>query len=147
MQRTREKIGPDGTSNGREPLIAAVRRYAFRVTSMMIRRSLPLFGIAVSLPLFALAAATYPGGNDWDTTADGFRFTADYVCAHHGVLAPASAWRDLVVPTRAPVPAAHSHAASAPNLPTAPSTSARSHSRRSTWAEFLSNALEFTLEP
>lgn len=48
---------------------------------MMIRRSLPLFGIAVSLPLFALAAATYPGGNDWDTTADGFRFTANYVCA------------------------------------------------------------------
>ena len=56
---------------------------------------------------------------------------------YHGVLAPASAWRDLVVPKRAPVPAAHSHAASAPNLPTAPSTSARSHSRRSTWAELL----------
>jgi hypothetical protein len=53
------------------------------------------------------------------------------------VLAPASAWRDLVVPKRAPVPAVRSHAAFAPGSPTAPSTSSHSHSRRSTWAELL----------
>jgi hypothetical protein len=56
---------------------------------------------------------------------------------YHGVLAPASAWRDLVVPKRAPVPATHSPGALAPNSPTAPSTSARSRSSRSTWAELL----------
>ena len=59
---------------------------------------------------------------------------------YHGVLALASAWRDLVVPKRAPVPAAYSHAASAPNSPTAPSTSARPRSSRSTWAELLRRA-------
>jgi hypothetical protein len=56
---------------------------------------------------------------------------------YHGVLAPASAWRDLVVPKRAPVPATHSPGALAPNSPTAPSTSARPRSSRSTWAELL----------
>lgn len=47
----------------------------------MTRRELPLLGIAASLPLFAVAAAQYPGGNDWDTAAAGFRFTRNYVCA------------------------------------------------------------------
>ena len=47
----------------------------------MTRRDLPLFGIAASLPLFALAAAHYPGGNDWDREAVGFRFAENYVCA------------------------------------------------------------------
>jgi hypothetical protein len=56
---------------------------------------------------------------------------------YHGVLASASAWRDLVVPKRTQVPAAHSHAAPAPHSPTAPNTSARSRSSRSTWAELL----------
>ena len=53
------------------------------------------------------------------------------------MLAPASAWHALVVPTRAPAPAAYSRAASAPNSPTAPSSSARSRSSRSSWAELL----------
>lgn len=48
---------------------------------MMTKRDLPLFGIAASLPLFGLAVAQYPGGNDWDTAAAGFRFTENYVCA------------------------------------------------------------------
>jgi len=48
---------------------------------MRNRRHLPLFVIGLSLPVFALAAASYPGGNDWDTTADGFRFTQNYVSA------------------------------------------------------------------
>ena len=56
---------------------------------------------------------------------------------YHGVLAPASAWHDLVVPKRAPAPAAYSRAASAPKSPTAPRSSARSRSSRSTWAELL----------
>jgi hypothetical protein len=47
----------------------------------MTRRALPLIGIAASLPLFALAAAHYPGGHDWDTAAVGFRFAENYVCA------------------------------------------------------------------
>lgn len=47
----------------------------------MTRRDLPLLGIAASLPLFGLAVAQYPGGNDWDTAAAGFRFTENYVCA------------------------------------------------------------------
>lgn len=53
----------------------------------------------------------------------------------HGVLAPASAWRDLVVPKRTKAPAAPSRAAFAPVSSSAPSTSARSHSRRYTRAE------------
>ncbi len=52
-------------------------------------------------------------------------------------LAPASAWRDAVVPTRAPAPSLHPCCPAAPNSPTAPSTSARSRSSRSTWAELL----------
>ena len=50
---------------------------------------------------------------------------------YHGVLALASAWRDLVVPKSAPVPAAYSRAASTPKSPTAPRSSARSRSSRS----------------
>jgi len=53
------------------------------------------------------------------------------------VLAPASAWRDLVVPKRTTAPAAPSCAALAPASSTAPSNSARSRSSRSTWAELL----------
>jgi hypothetical protein len=56
---------------------------------------------------------------------------------YHGVLAPASAWRDLVVPKRAPASTSPSCGPLAPNSPTAPSTSARSRSSRSTWAELL----------
>lgn len=58
---------------------------------------------------------------------------------YHGVLAPASAWRDLVVPKRAPAPTSPTCGPLAPNSPTAPSTSdrSRSHPRRSTWAELL----------
>ncbi len=56
---------------------------------------------------------------------------------YHSVLAPASAWRDLLVPKPPPTPNASSPGALAPNSLTAPSTSARSHSRRSTWAELL----------
>jgi hypothetical protein len=41
------------------------------------------------------------------------------------------------VPKRAPALAAHSHAIPAPHSPTAPSTSARPHSRRSTSADLL----------
>jgi len=48
---------------------------------MMSKRDLPLFGIVAFLPLLALAAAHYPGGNDWDTAAVGFRFAENYVCA------------------------------------------------------------------
>ncbi len=55
----------------------------------------------------------------------------------HGVLAPASAWRDLVVPKRALAPSSHPCGPLAPNSPTVPSTSARSRSSRSTWAELL----------
>lgn len=51
------------------------------VPDMMTKRSLPLFGVAASLPLFALAIACYPGGNDWDASAAGFRFTENYLCA------------------------------------------------------------------
>jgi hypothetical protein len=53
------------------------------------------------------------------------------------VLVPASAWRDLVVPKRAPASTSPSCGPLAPNSPTAPSTSARSRSSRSTWAELL----------
>ena len=59
---------------------------------------------------------------------------------YHGVLAPASAWRDLVVPKRVPAPSSHPCGPLAPNSPTVPSTSARSRSSRSsrsTWAELL----------
>ena len=59
---------------------------------------------------------------------------------YHGVLAPASAWRDLVVPKRAPASTSPSCGPLAPNSPTAPSSSARSRSSRSsrsTWAELL----------
>jgi hypothetical protein len=56
---------------------------------------------------------------------------------YHGVLAPASAWRDLIVPKRAPAPAAHSRHSLAPAPSPEPSTSSRPHSRRSTWAELL----------
>ena len=56
---------------------------------------------------------------------------------YHGVLAPASAWRDLVVPKRAPASTSPSCGPLAPNSPTAPGTSARSRSSRSTWAELL----------
>ncbi len=45
---------------------------------------------------------------------------------YHGVLAPASAWRDLVVPRHTTAPAAHFHGTRAPNSPTAPSSCARS---------------------
>lgn len=48
---------------------------------MMTRRHLPLLGIASSLPLFAAAIAHYPGGNDRDPAAAGFRFAENYVCA------------------------------------------------------------------
>ena len=47
----------------------------------MTRRDLPLLGIVASVPLFGLAVAQYPGGNDWDAAAAGFRFTENYVCA------------------------------------------------------------------
>jgi hypothetical protein len=60
-----------------------------------------------------------------------------HLLTYHGVLAPASAWRDLVVPKRAPASTSPSCGPLAPNSPTAPSTSARSRSSRSTWAEFL----------
>ncbi len=56
---------------------------------------------------------------------------------YHGVLAPASAWRDLVVPKRAPAPTSPSRGPLAPDSPTAHSSSARSRSSRSTWAELL----------
>ena len=56
---------------------------------------------------------------------------------YHGVLAPASAWRDLVVPRHTTAPAAHFHGTRAPNSPTAPSSCARSRSSRSSWAELL----------
>lgn len=46
-----------------------------------MKRLLPLFGLAASLPLFLLAAAHYPGGNDRDPAAVGFRFTENYVSA------------------------------------------------------------------
>jgi multisubunit Na+/H+ antiporter MnhG subunit len=48
---------------------------------MMTKRDLPLFGIGSSLPLFAVAIAHYPGGNDRDPAAVGFRFAENYVCA------------------------------------------------------------------
>lgn len=67
----------------------------------MIRQSLPIFGIAVSLPLFALAAANYPGGNDWDTTAAGFRFTENYVSAlfqPYAINGSANAARKFAIP-------------------------------------------------
>lgn len=47
----------------------------------MSKRLLPLVGIVLSLPLFALAAASYPGGNDGDAAAEGFRFTENYLSA------------------------------------------------------------------
>ena len=53
---------------------------------------------------------------------------------YQGVLAPAFALRDLVVPKRAPAPSSHPCGPLAPNSPAAPSASARS---RSTWAELL----------
>ena len=56
---------------------------------------------------------------------------------YHGVLAPASAWRDLVVPKRAPASTSPSCGPLAPNSPTAPSNSVRSRSSRSIWAELL----------
>ena len=56
---------------------------------------------------------------------------------YHGVLAPASAWRDLIVPKRAPASTSPSCSPLAPHSTTAPSTSARSRSSRSTWAELL----------
>lgn len=46
-----------------------------------MKRLLPLFGLAAALPLFLLAAARYPGGNDRDPAAVGFRFTENYVSA------------------------------------------------------------------
>jgi len=48
---------------------------------VMKKRHLPLLGLALSLPLFWLAIANYPGGNDWDTAAAGFSFTENYVSA------------------------------------------------------------------
>lgn len=48
---------------------------------MMTKRNFPLFGVAASLPLFALAIAHYPGGNHWDASAVGFRFAENYVSA------------------------------------------------------------------
>jgi hypothetical protein len=68
---------------------------------MMNRRHLPLFGIALSLPLFALAAANYPGGNDWDTTADGFRFTENYFSAlfqSHAINGSVNSARRFAIP-------------------------------------------------
>ncbi len=61
---------------------------------------------------------------------------------YHGVLASASVWCDLVVPKRAPDSAAHRPAANprgklGSGTPTAPSTSVRPRSSRSTWAELL----------
>lgn len=47
----------------------------------MTKRNLPLFGIGASLPPFAVAIEHYPGGNDRDTAAAGFRFAENYVCA------------------------------------------------------------------
>jgi hypothetical protein len=51
---------------------------------------------------------------------------------YHGVLASASAWRDLIVPKRAPTPAAHSHGTAALHPPSSPTDRAQ---------EFLSLAL------
>ncbi len=56
---------------------------------------------------------------------------------YHGVLAPASVWRDLVVPKRAPALTSNLCGPLAPNSPTAPSASAHSRSSRSTWVELL----------
>ncbi|MCC7014815.1 MAG: transposase [Planctomycetes bacterium] len=50
---------------------------------------------------------------------------------YQGMLAPASAWRDLILPKRAPASTSPSCGPLAPNSPTAPSTSARSRSSRS----------------
>jgi hypothetical protein len=41
---------------------------------------------------------------------------------YHGVLAPASAWRDLIVPTRAPASTSPSRGQLAPKSPSAPSS-------------------------
>ncbi|MCC7014817.1 MAG: transposase [Planctomycetes bacterium] len=54
-----------------------------------------------------------------------------------GMLAPSSAWRDLILPKRAPASTSPPCGPLASNSPTAPSTSARSRSSRSTWAELL----------
>jgi hypothetical protein len=61
---------------------------------------------------------------------------------YHGVLAPASAWRDLVVPKRALHSAAHPPTANprdtlGSGASPAPGAATRSHSSRSTWAELL----------
>lgn len=72
-----------------------------QLAKLMSRRNLPLFTIAASLPLFALAVAQYPGGNDWDTAAVGFRFTRNYVCALFQPLAldgSANASRKFAIP-------------------------------------------------
>jgi|688.fasta_scaffold22655_3 hypothetical protein len=67
---------------------------------------------------------------------------AELLVETHGVLAPASAWRDLVVPKRALESAAHPTTATpratlGSGASPAPGAATRSDSSRSTWAELL----------